>query len=107
MDRRKILRAVAAGLLVVSSFACAPAYAGPPRAQVFVSIGPPRPIVERRIPAPGPGFFWVAGFHTWNGRSYAWVPGRWERIPPGRRSWVAGHWAHERRGYYWVDGHWR
>jgi hypothetical protein len=109
MDRRKVLRVVAGGLLVVSSFACGPAYAAPPatQARVYVQIGPPAPIVERRVVAPGPGYFWVAGYHTWNGRAYAWVPGRWERVPPGHTAWVSGHWAHEKRGYYWVNGHWR
>ena len=76
--------------------------------RVYVRVGPPVAIVETRPVAPGPRHVWIAGFHRWDGRAYAWVPGRWELPPAHHRAWVAGHWAHHRRkGYYWVDGHWR
>jgi hypothetical protein len=93
--------AVVAGALTASS-ACAS-----PGGRVYVRVGPPAPIVEARIVAPGPGYVWVSGYHTWNGSAYVWVPGRWNMPPRPRARWVAGHWAHERHGWYWIDGRWR
>lgn len=83
------------------------ACAGPPRGVVYVRTPPPPPIVEATAVAPGPDFVWIAGYHTWNGSGYVWVPGRWERRPPSRRLWVPGHWVHNRHGWFWVDGRWR
>ena len=76
-------------------------------ADVVVRIGPPRPIVERRVVAPGRGYVWVSGYHRWDGRAYAWEPGRWERPPQGHRSWVAHHWVRRNGGWVLVGGHWR
>ena len=52
-------------------------------AEVFVRVAPPRPLVERVVPAPSPRHVWVAGYYRWNGRAYLWVPGRWV-VPRGR-----------------------
>ena len=93
--------AVVAGALTAAS-ACAS-----PSGRVYVRVGPPAPMVETRIVAPGPGYVWVSGYHTWNGSAYVWVPGRWNMPPRPRARWVAGHWAHERHGWYWIDGRWR
>jgi len=81
--------------------------AAAPRGRVYVRVGPPAPIVERRIVAPGPGYVWVEGYHRWDGNRFVWVGGRWERPPRSRAVWVPGHWNHDGRGYYWVDGRWR
>jgi hypothetical protein len=97
----KRLQAMALLCVTVACVSCA----GPTRA--YVRVGPPAPIVETRLVAPGPGYVWIAGYHRWNGATYAWVPGRWERPPRPRAVWVAGHWIQERRGWYFVDGHWR
>lgn len=78
---------------------------GPSR--LYVRVGPPAPIVETRLTAPGPGYVWIAGYQRWNGGTYVWVPGRWERPPRPRAVWVPGHWVRERRGWYFVDGRWR
>jgi|SRR5580704_15314060 hypothetical protein len=94
-----------AGLFLLSGSIASLAYAAP--ARIYVQIGPPAPIVETRVVAPGPGYVWVAGYHTWNGSAYVWVPGAWQRPPRAHVHWVAGRWAHEHRGYYWVGGHWR
>lgn len=48
-------------------------------AQVYVRVGPPAPIVERRPPPPERGFVWIGGYHRWDGERYVWVPGRWDR----------------------------
>ena len=79
----------------------------PHRNVVYVPTGPPPLVVENRVVAPGPGYVWVQGYHAWNGNAYVWTPGRWERLPEGRRGWVPGHWVHTRHGWYWVEGHWR
>jgi hypothetical protein len=93
---------VVSGTIAVSS-ACAA-----PRGRIYVRVGPPAPIVETRVVAPGPGYFWLPGFYSWNGSAYAWRPGRWERAPRARAVWVPGRWVREqRRGWYFVEGHWR
>jgi hypothetical protein len=78
-----------------------------PRGRLYVRVGPPAPIVEARIVAPGPGYVWVPGYHTWSGSAYVWVPGRWNRPPRARAVWVPARWARDRRGWYFVEGHWR
>lgn len=99
MRRRFTLAAVLA-----TTLAALPAAAG---TRVYVRIGPPAPIVETRVAAPGPHHVWVAGYHSWNGQAYVWVPGRWALPPNHHGNRVAGHWVHSRHGWYWVDGHWR
>lgn len=77
-----------------------------PHGRLYVSVGPPAPIVEVRVAAPGPHFVWIPGYHRWDGRAYAWVPGWWAAPPRVRAVWVPGRWVHERRGWDFVDGHW-
>jgi hypothetical protein len=96
----KLLPAGVLALLLTSTPASA-------RTHVYVRIGPPAPVVEVRTARPGPRFVWVDGYHRWNGRAYAWVPGRWAAPPRGRAVWVPGRWVHDRHGWYLVDGHWR
>ena len=74
---------------------------------VYVKIAPPAAVVETRVAAPGPGYVWVAGFHRWDGKAYAWVPGHWVVPPRPHAAWVPGHWVHSHHGYWWKDGHWR
>jgi hypothetical protein len=95
---RKLLTTSALGLMLV---------AGAANAQVYVQVGPPRPLVERRVPPPGAGYVWTPGYHRWDGRSYVWVPGAWQRPPRARAHWVPGHWVHQRHGWFFVEGHWR
>jgi YXWGXW repeat-containing protein len=100
-------RAVAAALIMSGTIAVSLACATP-RGRVYVRVGPPAPIVETRVVAPGPGYLWQPGFYRWNGGAYAWVPGRWERAPRPRAVWVPGRWVRERQhGWYFVEGHWR
>jgi hypothetical protein len=89
---------------LAASTACASAA---PRGRVYVRVGPPAPIVERRIVAPGRGYVWIPGYHTWDGRAYVWRPGRWDRPPRARARWVPARWYHDRRGWYLIEGHWR
>jgi hypothetical protein len=75
--------------------------------EVVVRVAPPRPLVEKRVVAPGPGYVWIAGYHRWDGGAYVWVPGRWDRPPHPHAHWVAHRWVHRHGGYVLVEGHWR
>ena len=80
---------------------------GSAQAQVFVRIAPPPPRHEVIIERPGPQHVWVAGYHRWDGRQYAWVPGTWVVPPqPYYHRWVPGHWRHAPGGWLWVEGRW-
>jgi hypothetical protein len=96
---KKLLISSTFGLLLGVGSACA--------AEVFVRVAPPRPIIETRIAAPGPGYVWVGGYHRWDGGAYAWVPGHWMVPPRPRAVWVAHHWVRRRGGWVFVEGHWR
>jgi hypothetical protein len=96
--RKKLFSCIFAGCLLAS---------GAMAAEVVIRVAPPRPIVEQRVIAPGAGYVWVGGYHRWDGRAYAWVPGRWELPPRPHARWVEH--AYVRRGNGWVfrEGHWR
>jgi hypothetical protein len=79
----------------------------PPDNAVYVVRRPPPGRREVIGVAPGRGFIWIGGFWRWGGADFVWVPGRWERVPAGRRVWEQGHWRHSRHGWYWVEGRWR
>jgi hypothetical protein len=90
------------GSLSIASEACAS-----PHGRVYVRVGPPAPVVERVIVAPGPGYVWTPGYYRWDGRSYLWVPGRHVLAPRRNAVWVSGRWVRDRQGWYWVEGRWR
>ena len=97
MLRKLLLATLFAGSLSFSAFA----------ADVYVRIGPPRPLVDRRPVAPGRGYIWAPGYHRWDGRAYVWSPGQW-MLPPHRHArWVPAHWVHRRGGWVFVEGYWR
>ncbi len=75
--------------------------------RIYVRVAPPAPIAEVRVARPSAHHIWIPGFHRWDGRAYAWVPGRWDLPPRPHAAWVRGHWRHSRHGWYWVEGHWR
>lgn len=93
-------------LLLAAGFSVA-CVAVPPPGVAYVRVGPPRAVVEIRRVAPGPGYVWIEGYHRWDGDTYVWVPGTWERVPAGRRRWVRGRWHSTHGQWYWVEGHWR
>ena len=76
-------------------------------AQVYVRVGPPAPIVERRPLPPERGYAWIAGYHRWDGGHYVWVPGRWDRPPRAHAVWVPHRWVHRHGGWVLIEGHWR
>ena len=88
-----VLSAIMVFGLSVASTACAA-----PR-RTYVRIGPPAAVVAVRPAAPGPRYVWIEGVHRWNGRAYAWVPGRWAMPPRGRAMWVPGRSASGRRQF--------
>ena len=99
-----------AGIVLVSaslSASAACAVSAAPRGRVYVLVGPPAPIVETRVIAPGPGYVWVPGYHVWDARAYVWRPGHWDRAPRASARWVPARWARDRHGWYLVEGHWR
>ena len=96
------LATAAATLLIAGAVAAAPA-----QAQVYVHIGPPRPLYEVRPVRPHPGWAWRAGYHRWDGYRYVWVPGAYVMPPRPGVYWVPGHWRNTPRGWIWIEGHWR
>ena len=92
---------------VVSTFVLIAAASASAGTRVYVRVGPPAPVVEVRRHAPGSRYVWVPGYQAWNGRAYAWAPGRWVVPPRPRAAWVAPRWVHHRHGWYVVGGYWR
>lgn len=76
-------------------------------AEVVIRVRPPAAIVETRPVAPGPGYFWTAGYHRWDGTRYVWVPGAWVLPPRPHAVWVAHRWVRRGGGWVFVEGHWR
>ena len=77
------------------------------QAQVVVKIAPPRAVVEHRSARPSRDHVWINGYHRWDGKAYAWEPGRWEKRPNSHAVWVAPKWQNRRDGWVLVEGHWR
>jgi hypothetical protein len=94
------------GACLLGATIAAGAACGPTTTHVYVATRPPAPVYEVRAASPGPGYVWVEGYHHWDGRAYAWTPGRWEREPYARATWAPGQWQHDRHGWYYVEGHW-
>ena len=76
--------------------------------QVSVGVGirigpsPPPRVLRVRPVAPGPGFFWVAGYWYPVRGHYRWHDGYWTRAPfPGAR-WVPPRYE----GRMFFDGYW-
>jgi hypothetical protein len=76
---------------------------GPPP-PIVVHRAPPRPRVERRIEAPGPGYVWIAGHNTWRNGDWVWQEGVWVRPPQANATWVEPRW--DERSQTWIDGYW-
>ena len=93
----RLLIVALAGTLAAGAFA----------QEVVIRVAPPSPLVERAVPAPGPGYVWAPGYHRWDGRAYAWVPGTWVFPPHRHAHWVAAHWVRRHGGWVLIEGHWR
>ncbi len=94
----------AGALMLLAGCAEEPAYVSP--GEQVISQPPPPPPAEAVIPAPAPGYVWISGYWSWQGR-WVWVPGAWAVRPHPHAYWVPGHWVHRGHGYIWIGGHWR
>jgi hypothetical protein len=74
-------------------------------AGVAVSGPPPEPMREPRPQAPDAQAVWVAGYWHWSGMQYTWIPGHWERAPPGA-SWHAPRYSLRDGTYFYEPGSW-
>jgi hypothetical protein len=93
-------------------YAPPPQQGGPPPAPpgtVYVPAAPPAEIVEMQPPPPDrrPIWHWQKGHWRWDGRQYAWFPGRWVERPPHMHEWVPAHWERHPNGWFMVEGHWQ
>jgi len=72
--------------------------------------GPPPapPALAETIPTPpSANAVWVAGTWIYDGRGYAWEPGRWETPPPFAHAFIAAHWEYQSGQYVFVPSYWR
>jgi len=71
---------------------------------IGIRIGPPPPprVIRVTPVAPGPGFFWVAGYWYPVGNHYKWHDGYWTRPPYPGAVWVVPHHDGER----FFEGYW-
>jgi hypothetical protein len=81
----------------------------PPSGEVVVEADPPPPPppqVEVQPAPPGAEFFWVGGYHRWDGHRYVWVGGRYERRPHANARWTAAHWERRGNARVFIEGRW-
>jgi len=97
MFKKMLIGALLAGALAAGAFA----------EEVIIRVGPPHPVYERRIPPPGPGYYWTPGYHRWDGNRYVWVGGRWVLPPRHHAHWERAHYVRRHGGWVFVEGHWR
>lgn len=50
---------------------------------------------------------WRAGYWSYNGGSFSWVPGEYVAKPSGTAVWAPGRWARHQYGWGFVPGHWQ
>ena len=113
-SRRLPLLAVPLALTALALSACtveegpAPAYPASNNEVVAAEPPPaPPPPPPEPVPAsPGPEYGWVAGYHHWNGRSYDWVKGHYERRPRENARYQPAHWERRSNKQVFVEGRW-
>jgi len=89
-------------LLLITGFAFSAA-----TAQVVIGTVPPQVQVKGRMARPGPDYVWVPRYQRWDGETYGWSPGRWERPPrPGSR-WVKPRYPRQGDGWNFFERRWR
>jgi hypothetical protein len=97
MLRRFLTGFAFAGVLTFSAVA----------ADFVIRVAPPRAQSQRRDRSPGRNYVWISGYQSWQGHSYQWVPGRWERRPNPRARWVQHRYVRQGGGHVFVEGRWR
>jgi hypothetical protein len=103
MNRITSTSLLLASLLPLGAVACLP----PSDAMVVVEPAPPPVRVEVYGVAPGPGYYWIAGYWAWGGTEYFWTPGRWVLPPRGYARYEAGRWQRHGSRWYWREGKWK
>jgi hypothetical protein len=73
---------------------------------VIAPFAPPALLIEAAPPAPGPGWYWIAGHWDWRSR-WVWVHGYWTRRPRPSAVWIDGRWVARGGGWAWIDGRWK
>jgi hypothetical protein len=111
MNRKTVSTLFFGGLLAALSGCYAEATVPGPAVEGEVTVEapppPPPPQVEVVAAAPGPDYYWVAGYHRWWRGRYVWVRGHYERRPYMGAHWYPAHWEARARGRVWVEGYWR
>jgi len=77
-------------------------------APVVAPTPPPPPRVEVIPPAPAAPMLWQAGYWSYNGTAWDWIPGHYEARPQPTAQWIPGHWTQQSDGgaWVWVRGRW-
>jgi hypothetical protein len=89
------------------TLALAMAFSNPAWPQVVVRVRPPRVVVERPVPPPGPRYVWTPGLYRWEGARYIWVPGRYVIPPRPGVVWIAPRWVERNGSWFFIEGYWR
>ncbi len=76
-------------------------------AEYVVTSPPPRARYEEIPVSRYPGQAWVQGHWRWNGNSWVWTPGHWERPPRMNAVWVAPQYYTTNGQRYWRTGYWQ
>ncbi len=77
----------------------------PPRG-VVVSGPPPAPLADAPPARPAADAVWVGGYWHWTGMQYVWIPGHWDRPPPGRQ-WHKPTYSLQEGRYIYESGGWK
>jgi len=105
--QRTVLGAVLIGGAALSALAQPQISISPPGLDVRIVTRRPPPLrYERRIPSPGRGYVYVKGFWNWDGNSWQWVPGRWDRPAVADAYWIPARYVRTSRGTIYEPGHW-
>ena len=70
-----------------------------------VGMAPPAVVYEPAAAAPGPGYFWISGFWTWQLGRHVWIGGRWSPQRPGY-VWRPHRWVPHGSGWREMPGRW-
>ena len=78
----------------------------PAPGETVVYEAPPPVRAEVVTVAPGPEYYWVPGYYSWNGR-WVWIGGRWSLRPHPHAIWVGPRYVRRGHGYLYYRGYWR
>ena len=71
-----------------------------------IRTGPPSERPKETVgPAPGLGFFYIAGEYVPQGSKVVWKPGFWYPSQPGWE-WMPAHWVRQASGWVFREGYW-